>query len=534
MKSRPTASVLLPALLGGALFLGGCGGFSSGNAPGLEPPPPPEFAKPETQGRVMGTLRVRPDFLSELAVGLSLEEVREAPEDPGSAPGDEEPSEEEPRDPESSIGNLTDVRGPSGAGDVYHAMEVELVGVRRRRVGEVGQDGSFSVEPLPQGDYEVRVHLQERELARFPVQVLSRETTRISLGVLGFDLADLDGDGSQEDLTVRLEVSVGGRAGDATRIVEPDGSVRARLPTGATEYLLPGGVVRREEPGGGASFRRDHDLDGIEDALDPDYRRLRKKPTRPSEEALLLGDAFPPLLRNARVSGPFGVREPEDLMLFQVEAARGFGAEPEEVEASLHARDGEVYRFRLRDDGGLADLSPTWPGHQPSGDLVAGDGVFSHLLPIDPGTRPLLFGRQVVVQARDGQGRPSNRVTFFLDRKDLESRPGEVGSAALHPWRMVRGLEYLVGPSGGILAQFEASPQLAGAVATLLGPAGFRRVFAPASRSGSDGWQGFETHPAPMGGNGIYYVVVGVPGGPVFFAGRVLDRELLRATRTGG
>jgi len=136
-----------------------------------------------------------------------------------------------------------------GASAIYRAMKVRLEGVRRTREARVSGDGSFRVETLPHGDYRLEVSLGQRLLASFPVSVIRRETSRVKLVVLGYDLADLDRDEARDDLAVRVETQVGKLMGGATRVVLPDGSVRARLAHGGREYLLPGGLVRREEPG---------------------------------------------------------------------------------------------------------------------------------------------------------------------------------------------------------------------------------------------------------------------------------------------
>lgn len=518
------------------LALTGCGGFSSGNAPGLEAPPPPEFSKPEVQGRVSGRIVVEPGFLGVLARRVTLalpgDEAAGVPEDPDAPDVPDTPAREaSPDRPDRPDG------GAAGAGDVYQAMQVRLDGVRRKRVAAVEADGSFDVETLPDGEYKVQVLLQGSPLAGFPALVGRQETTRVQLTLLGYDLADLDGDGSREDLAVRLDVHVGRKGAGFTRVVMPDGTVRGELPNGGLEYLLPGGLVRREEPGQGASFREDHDLDGLADPDDSDYRRLREKPrgTRPAD--LLTGRAFPPLIRWAGASGPFGEGAPGDLVLFQAELARSFAAAPAQVLASLHGVEGPPYQFELRDDGGEVDLNPEWPGLQPSGDLVEGDGIFSHLLPLDSTTAPFLFGREVVVLAKDAEGRASNRFAFFLYEDRLrEPVRTRLSRPAQRPWDHVRDLEFLgrstaTGPE--LQARFLASEQLEGLVATLVGPGDFRKVFAPTARGGS-GWQAFETRPSLVQGDGIYYLVIGVPEGPIYYGGRRFSRESLRPTRTGG
>ena len=509
----------LAAALGGLV---GCGGFSSGAAPGLEPPPPPEIAKPETQGEVTGSIEVAAGFLPLLSESVDLrrlameraEAARAARVEAGEGAGEEE-----------ADSLAAAASGPVGAGDLYSAMSVVLGGQRRRREAAVETDGSFRVTMLPLGDYRVTVKLGERELASFPAMVRRQETTEVHLEVLGHDWADLDGDDSTQDLTVRVEVKAGTLAAGARRIVLPDGSVRMPLPTGGTEYLLPGGVVRREDIDGGATFRFDHDLDGVTDADDADYRRLRDRPERPDEDALLMGQAFPPLIRKAEVRGAGGEEVVGDLARFTVSLARHFVAPAEEVRATLYGAEGEPTSFRLRDDGSLVDLSPEWPGHQPSGDEVAGDGVYTHLLPIDPTTAEALLDREVVITARDVEGRPSNTMVFYLYAEALAARAPDPGAPAPVGWGGLRDVQVGEVPTEGqpeVTASLEVRDGWRGLVATLMGPGSFRRVLSPDLEASRPGWTRLRAPAAPRPKDGLYYLIVGVPGGPVFYAGRVL------------
>lgn len=493
--------------------LTGCGGFSGGNSPGLEAPPAPDFANPDRQGEVKGQVKVGARFLPVLAAAT--------------------------RKP--------DQQGHAAAADVYRSIVVRLLGTRRSRETDLEGDGTCVLEKLPGGDYRCRVELGAQLLAEFPLVVTPRETLEFDLEVLGYDLADLDADKSTRDLLTRLEVKPGG-AHAPTRVVYPDGSVRARLGNGGTEYLLPGGVVRREAPGHGATFRADHDLDGVPDGDDPDYRRLRPKPTAPGDEDLLLGTAFPPLVRDAR-SGPADGATGGDLMLFEAEVAQDFAAEPARVTAYLYGEGTPTWSFDLHDDGGAQDMLPDWPGHQPSGDRVKGDGVFAHVLPVDVTTRDLLDGRLVVVEAADTGERRSNRFAYFLDRLDRRDPlavPGEgrpAGEPApgprtgKDPWTGLKGIEFLGRKGSGgaeVSARFQAAPALAGLVATLVGPSGFRRVFAPGDAGPIGGWLGYRTLPATLTGDGIYYIVLGVPDGRIFYAGSVLSAKDIPTSRTGG
>lgn len=503
MNPRAPRALLVCILAG---LVGGCGGFSSGGSPALEPPKPPEFANPENQGKVTGRVVVEDGFMRELADELPPAEA----------------SEEE---------------GVASGSDVLTSMKVRVVGSRRARQAEVKGDGTFEIEMLPEGDYRAELWFGSRQIARFGMPVMVRQTTEATVKVLGFDLADLDEDGARDDLAIELEVRAGVGKTKVARTVMPDGSVRARLPDGGREYLLPGGVVRRESPGRGATFRRDHDLDGVADEDDEDYRRLRQKPPPVSDDALLLGRAFPPLIETAGVRAPHSEHPPADLALFTAELAEDFGRQALKVVATLHAKDA-AYSFELRDDGGRRDLLPTWPGHQPSGDEVAGDGIYSYLLPVDATTRPLIYNRQVVVEAVDAKGRRSNRFTFFQYRPaPVPEQGAEAPARTPPPWESVDQVEFRGRQGSGgpeVQARFRAAPSLAGLVATLLGPGGFKRVFAPAGGGSEDGWVPFETRPAPLAGAGTYYIVLGVPEGQIFFAGRVLDQETSFLPRTGG
>lgn len=522
---RVPAVLALAAVL---VALGGCGGFSSGAAPGLEPPPPPEFAKPETQGQVAGTIEVAAGFLPLLAESVDLRKLALARAEAARAAAAEAAEAGGPEGAEPDLEDPTQVgAGPVGAGDLYSAMSVVLGGERRRREAAVETDGSFQVALLPLGEYRVTVKLGEHELASFPALVRRQETTEVRLEVLGYDWADLDGDDSTQDLSVRVEVRAGTLAAGARRVVLPDGSVRMELPTGGREYLLPGGVVRREDVDGGATFRFDHDLDGVLDVDDPDYRRLRDRPARPDEKALLMGHAFPPLIRHAEVSGAAGEEGIGDLARFTVSLARNFVAPAEEVRATLYGAAGEPTTFRLRDDGSLVDLLPEWPGHQPSGDEVAGDGVYTHLLPIDPSTAEALLDREVVLTARDAEGRPSNSMVLYLYADSLATRSPDPGAPAPVGWAGLRDVQVGAVPGEGepeVTASVEVRQGWGGLVATLMGPGSFRRVLAPDLEGSSPGWTRLNVAPAPRTRDGLYYLVVGVPGGPVFYAGRVLAR----------
>lgn len=522
-------SVLLPILAASFAGMLGCGGFSSGAAPGLEPPPPPEFAKPETQGEVTGTIEVAEGFLPLLSESVDLRRLAmaraeaERAERAQASPEPNSTGNSEEQGPRDALAGIE--AGPVGAGDLYAAMSVVLSGPRRRREAAVESDGSFRVSLLPLGEYRVTVKLGERELASFPALVRRQETTEVHLEVLGHDWADLDGDDSIQDLAVRVEVRAGTLAAGARRVVHPDGSIRLELPTGGVEYLLPGGVVRREDIDGGATFRYDHDLDGVADADDPDYRRSRNRPERPDEEALLMGEAFPPLIRSAKVGGASGEGAVGDLARFTASLARHFVAPAEEVRATLHGAEGEPTTFRLRDDGSLVDLSPEWPGHQPSGDEVAGDGVYTHLLPIDPSTAEALLDREVVITARDAEGRPSNSMVFFLYTGSLATRASDPGASVPVGWGGLRSVEVREVPGEGqpeVEASLEVRAGWRGLVATLMGPGSFRRVLSPDLEASVPGWTRLRAAPAPRPKNGLYYLVVGVPGGSVFYAGRVL------------
>lgn len=498
--SSPAAArrPLLGACLVAALSTG-CGGFSSGDNPGLQAPPPPDFAKPENQGKVKGQVRIAEGFMPELAAQLEL---------------------------------------GGTASEVYEALEVRLEGTRRKLTVEVGGEGEFEAEELPPGLYRCVVSVQATPLAAFDVPVKAREDTGVRVVVEGRDLADLDGDGSRQDLAVRLEVALGPSGGRTVRVLLPDGSVRARLANGGTDYLLPGGVVRREQPGRGAAFRRDHDLDGILDPDDQDLRRRKEEAGEVSERDLLIGRAFPPLLRRAWVSDPHSERPPVDLALFRAEVGASFGDAPLGVRVRLYGAEGETHGFDLADDGSVPDLLPDWPGHQPSGDEVAGDGVWSHLVPIDATTRALIYNRQVVIEAVDAEGRRSNRYSIHLYRSQAEDPEAEAGSSPGEaPWNLVREVQFR-GRRGGdgpeVSARFQAAPELDGVIATLVGPGGFKRVFAPAGDAAGDGWTTYQTPTTRLGDEGAYYVVLGVPGGSVFFAGRVLDPTLDFSARTGG
>ncbi len=510
----------------------GCGGFSSGGAPGIAPPPPPEFSNPESQGEVKGQILVAASFLAELAQGLPIEKYIPNSEEENSEPSADSKAKAAPQKTRRSASD-----GPLGAVDVYSAMEVTLKGVRRQREAEVAGDGSFAVKLLPRGEYRVIVRLAGRELASFPLLVERRETTQCRLIILGFDLADLDADGSQEDLAVQVEVKAGKKYAGATRVVLPDGSIRVVLSNGGWEYLLPGGLVRREEPDGTTLFRRDHDLDGVPDENDPDFRRLKPKPEKIEDESLLSGRAFPPLVKEAKISSPIGDERPQDLVLFTAVMGRDFVAPATEVVARLYAKGQDPTVMQLRDDGGAVDLLPDWPGHQPSGDKEAGDGIYSHLLPLDAWSHSALFNREAVVTAVDSEGRASNRYAFFLYPEDAGvSVWPKVSGSPEKLFQKVRRVE-LLGRStdrgGEISARFQASSRLSGVIATLVGPRGFRRVLAPAFEAREPNWIQYSTEPAPLGSDGLYFLIVGVPGSPVFYAGQVLSQESL-ATRTGG
>ncbi len=494
--------------MGWVLALGGCGGFSSGGPPGLEPPGIPDFTRPEHQGAVKGTLRIEEGFAAEFLASLPAGR----------------------RSPDEKAATL---------GDLFQKVKVEFAGVRRRRLAALARDGAFAAEELPDGEYRASVLLDDRLLVAFPVPVQMRETTEVKIQVVGFDRADLDRDGSRTDLAVEVDVATGPGGARRTRRIAADGSVRTRLANGGTDYLLPGGVVRREQPGRGATFHRDHDLDGILDEDDPDFRRVRSKVTPVSDDDLLAGRAFPPLIREAKVTGLYGAERIADVAEVTAELAQDFAGAPLEVVARFYGEDGTHWSLPLRDDGGSADTLPEWPGHQPSGDDTLGDGVYRHLVPIDSTTEALIYNRQVVVEAVDPEGRRSNRFSFVLYQSPAGRTAGTtVPNHAEHDWSLVREVEVQAQPgrSGAeVFARIQAGGDLGGAVATLVGPGSFRRVFAPESGSGAPGGFAWVAGPAPLVDRGTFYVILGIPGERVFYAGRFLEApQGGRPPRTGG
>lgn len=493
----------------GILGLGGCGGFSAGDAPGLEPPPPPEFAKPETQGEVAGRIRIQEGFLPHLRRRRSLDLRAQKKSQEAEGEGLEAAEE-------TSLPAL------------FRAFRVVLDGVRRTRTAEVEGDGSFRVQKLPRGTYQVRLELGGKALWERTLEVAPRETTQLQIQLLGFDWADLNGDGRRTSWV--LESSIQYQASKASRriIQAGDGSLRAELPDGSREFLLSNGLVRRIHPDGSQTLRPDHDLDGQEDREDPEFQRKKRslppeeRNREPDRDAWIRGQGVPPWIETFVLEDLFGAEEVGDLGRLRVRVVGGGLGDGLKVQVRVVHVSGATRILKLFDDGSDQDLEPHWSGHQSSGDKAKGDQTYSRILVLDPRTRAWLDDAELVAEALDGEN-VVHRALLFRYGGHVRTGLGASEDGLEDEIRRVRFLTPRKDPPR-ILAELEVAPEAGSVLGGLRGRAETRRSLVPQGRT-ADGWTVFRTKPAPLGKHDLYFVLVSDSRGRAFYAGGRFDTD---------
>lgn len=463
-----------------ALGVGACGvGFGEGGEPGLITPA--QEQNPALQGRIEGKVEVDSAFLNDFVESLG------------------------PTGPTTAGSLLVAARSLNGR------LRVGILGSRRLQSKDLGADGSFSFEGVPEGSYGLSLSADGRVLGRFPLQLTRRSTLRVTARFLGWDRRS-----SPARLAVAWELQVRGKDLEWQRRYLPGGAQITLLPDGTVERSSAGGRVRSRATDGTIRWRRDRDNDFVPD--EEERGRGRSSDGKGADDPLcpLLVD-----LRLANLTRPKAGAAviPGDLLLFQAKTASQPGEPVVAVGADLLPAEGTTRHFELADDGSEMDLVERWPGVQISGDERAGDEDFAYILPIDRGTRELLYSSQLVFRARSRSGAQSHPRFLFLHG---EADGGQNRGTFTGP--LVSGLRELAfqvrreGDRVWVLGSFEARSDVASQLtASLLGP-DVRRLFVAGS-GGSGGWVAFRTTPALLSTGGSLLAVVGTRSGQIYYAG---------------
>jgi len=509
---RGPKRLLVCALVALVLVLVGCNGTGLGEGGGIDlgPVAPSSFSDPIYQGKLSGQVVFDPGFLHNW---LMIQP--------------------------SSTDKPTRLASLNRDKAFNKSLVVRIHGSKGRHEVKVTEEGTFDFGSVRFGDYVLDVVGRRGALATSSIALEGKSSMKVTIRILGVDLADVDKNQDRQELVVEKEIDYKGEQISYRRIFPVAGDIRTYLPDGSVEYLGNDGYVKIFRADGQIDYRFDPANRFVDEELDPDTGKRRRKdglspssrrPSLPKDPlmAKVTGQGKAPLILSATCRalgrGADAVSA-GDLVVLEVKTDSNGGPPVSKVTAQIYSHRGSPHTITLVDDGGSPDMREGWTGMQSSLDREKGDGVFTAALPLDPFAYRHLSASQILIKATNERlltGRATSLHLYWPPPTPRPPAPGIVPGLI-----GFAGLNYGNGPSGRTFTaevRLKApSPRLL--TGTVYGPDGFKRLLTPVGEMGEEEEEGarpaivtLRSTAAPLVSQGLYVIVLSDPTGDVFYA----------------